>query len=192
MMRSLTASIDTKPSVPAGQGLDARGSRVGIIYQSVLDAVVEHRLPPGAKLTEEQLGAIFGASRTTVRSALQALAHDHIVTLARHRSAFVSSPTIEPRVISSLGASSSRPQSRGKRPTVSTAPSWLSCGHSSPPSRRLSIAVTDLRPSGYPAPSHRRRGDMRRGRPYRLPEDLDLAIVIGDRPLRTKSRLGLW
>src|SRR6202046_631422 len=85
MMRSLTASIDTKPSVPAGQGLDERGSRVGIIYQSVLDAVVEHRLPPGAKLTKEQLGAIFGASRTTVRSALQALAHDHIVTLAPHR-----------------------------------------------------------------------------------------------------------
>ena len=94
-MRSLTASIDPKPPVRAGEGLDARGSRVGIIYESVLDAVVEHRLPPGAKLTEEQLGAIFGASRTTVRSALQALAHDHIVTLARHRSAFVSSPTIE-------------------------------------------------------------------------------------------------
>jgi DNA-binding GntR family transcriptional regulator len=95
VMQSLTASVDTKPSFPAGQGLDARGSRVGIICQSILHAVVEHRLPPGAKLTEEQLGAIFGASRTTVRSALQALAHDHIVTLAPHRSAFVSSPTIE-------------------------------------------------------------------------------------------------
>lgn len=90
-----TASVDTKSSVPTGQGSVARGSRVGRIYQSVLEAVVELRLPPGAKLTEEQLGAIFGASRTTVRSALQALAHDHIVTLAPHRSAFVSAPTIE-------------------------------------------------------------------------------------------------
>lgn len=94
-MRPSLASIDAKPPAPAGQGSSARGSRVGSIYQSVLDAVVEHRLPPGAKLTEEQLGAIFGASRTTVRSALQALAHDHIVTLARHRSAFVSAPTVE-------------------------------------------------------------------------------------------------
>ena len=94
-MRPSLASIGAKPPTPAGQGSSARGSRVGSIYQSVLDAVVEHRLPPGAKLTEEQLGAIFGASRTTVRSALQALAHDHIVTLARHRSAFVSAPTIE-------------------------------------------------------------------------------------------------
>jgi DNA-binding GntR family transcriptional regulator len=95
MMRPSTASLDSTPPVPAGQGSVARGSRVGAIYQSVLEAVVEHRLPPGAKLTEEQLGAIFGASRTTVRSALQALAHDHIVTLAPHRSAFVSSPTVE-------------------------------------------------------------------------------------------------
>src|SRR5271163_4488445 len=94
-MRPSLASIDAKPPAPAGQGSSARGSRVGSIYQSVLDAVVEHRLPPRAKLTEEQLGAIFGASRTTVRSALQALAHDHIVTLAPHRGAFVSAPTIE-------------------------------------------------------------------------------------------------
>jgi len=57
--------------------------------------VVEHRLPPGARLTEEQLGAIFGASRTTVRSALQALAHDQIVTLTPHRSAFVAAPGVE-------------------------------------------------------------------------------------------------
>src|SRR5271156_4005333 len=91
----LSTSIDTKPPVLAGQGSVARGSRVGAIYKSVLEAVLERRLPPRAKLTEEQLGAIFGASRTTVRSALQALAHDHIVTLAPHRSAFVSAPTVE-------------------------------------------------------------------------------------------------
>lgn len=89
-----TASQEYKPP-PPGRGSVARGSRVASIYQSILEAVVEHRLPPGAKLTEEQLGAVFGASRTIVRSALQALAHDHIVTLARHRGAFVSAPTVE-------------------------------------------------------------------------------------------------
>ena len=55
------------------------------------------RLPPGAKLTEEQLGAVFGVSRTIVRSALQALAHDHIVTIERNRGAFVSAPTVAGR-----------------------------------------------------------------------------------------------
>jgi DNA-binding GntR family transcriptional regulator len=91
-----TASVEAKPPsiAPAGRGSVARGSRVASIHQHVLEAVVEHRLPPGAKLTEEQLGAVFGASRTIVRSALQALAHDHIVTLAPHRGAFVSAPTI--------------------------------------------------------------------------------------------------
>jgi DNA-binding GntR family transcriptional regulator len=77
------------------QSPGARGARAGSIYQSILEAVVEQRLPPGAKLTEEQLGSLFSASRTTVRSALQALAHDHIVTLDPHRSAFVSAPTVE-------------------------------------------------------------------------------------------------
>src|SRR5271165_5080346 len=93
-MQPSLASMSAKPPAPAGQGSAARGSRVGRIYQSVLDAVVEHRLPPGAKLTEEQLGSVFGASRTIVRSALQALAHDHIVTITRNRGAFVSAPTV--------------------------------------------------------------------------------------------------
>jgi DNA-binding GntR family transcriptional regulator len=80
--------------LPAGRASIAGGSRAAGLYQSVLEAVVEHRLPPGAKLTEEQLGAVFGVSRTIVRSALQALAHDHIVTIARNRGAFVSAPTV--------------------------------------------------------------------------------------------------
>jgi DNA-binding GntR family transcriptional regulator len=79
---------------PPTYGALSGSSRVEDIYRSVLEAVVEHRLPPGAKLTEEQLGAVFGVSRTIVRSALQALAHDHIVTIARNRGAFVSAPTI--------------------------------------------------------------------------------------------------
>jgi DNA-binding GntR family transcriptional regulator len=69
------------------------GDRVAAIYQRIFDAVVDQRLPPGAKLPEEQLGQLFNASRTLVRSALQALAHDHIVTAERHRGAFVSAPS---------------------------------------------------------------------------------------------------
>ena len=71
-----------------------QSDRAAAIYRSIFEAVVDQRLPPGAKLTEEQLGALFDASRTLVRSALQALAHDHIVTIERHRGAFVSAPTI--------------------------------------------------------------------------------------------------
>ena len=73
---------------------DGQNGRAAAIYRSIFDAVVDQRLSPGAKLTEEQLGALFSASRTLVSSALQALGHDLIVTLERNRGAFVSAPTI--------------------------------------------------------------------------------------------------
>src|SRR5580704_1209398 len=95
-MSATAISQETKKELPSPGGATiAGGSRAAQLYQSVLEAVVEHRLPPGAKLTEEQLGSVFGVSRTIVRSALQALAHDHIVTLARNRGAFVSAPTVD-------------------------------------------------------------------------------------------------
>lgn len=58
----------------------------------LLNAVAAHRLPPGAKLTEEEIAQVFGVSRTVVRAALQALAHDGVVAIARNRGAFVASP----------------------------------------------------------------------------------------------------
>jgi DNA-binding GntR family transcriptional regulator len=56
-------------------------------------AIHEHRLAPGTKLVEDEVGDIFGVSRTVVRAALQKLAHDRLVTLQRNRGAFVAQPT---------------------------------------------------------------------------------------------------
>ncbi|MEM7750328.1 MAG: GntR family transcriptional regulator [Pseudomonadota bacterium] len=47
---------------------------------------------PGAKLSEDEVGEIFGAGRTVVRTALQALAHSELVTIERNRGAFVAKP----------------------------------------------------------------------------------------------------
>jgi DNA-binding GntR family transcriptional regulator len=94
MSATAISRTDKKGFPPPGRGAVAGGARAAHIYRSVMEAVVEHRLPPGAKLTEEQLGAVYGVSRTIVRSALQALAHDHIVTISRNRGAFVSAPTV--------------------------------------------------------------------------------------------------
>jgi len=91
---SATAISDRAGNATPGPRPGSGDDRAARIYASVREAVVEHRLPPGVKLTEEQLGAVFGASRTIVRSALQALAHDHIVTLSRNRGAFISAPTV--------------------------------------------------------------------------------------------------
>ena len=72
-----------------------RAQRWTAIYLALRDAIVSHRLSPGAKLAEEELAAIYSVSRTIIRAALQALAHDRLVTLELNRGAFVAKPTTE-------------------------------------------------------------------------------------------------
>lgn len=55
-------------------------------------AIHEHRIIPGSKLGEDELGDVFGVSRTVVRAALQRLAHDRLVKIERNRGAFVAKP----------------------------------------------------------------------------------------------------
>lgn len=57
-------------------------------------AIHEHRLPPGTKLGEDELGDAYGISRTIVRAALLALSHRHLVELKRNRGAFVAQPSV--------------------------------------------------------------------------------------------------
>ncbi|WP_425049776.1 GntR family transcriptional regulator [Psychromarinibacter sp. S121] len=56
-------------------------------------AIHEHRLSPGTKLNEDEVGAIYGVSRTVARAALQSLAHKRLVELRRNRGAFVAQPS---------------------------------------------------------------------------------------------------
>lgn len=65
------------------------------IYQAIYDAVMDHRLPPGTKLSETSLSEYFGFSRTVIRKALTRLAHENIVCLRPNRGAAVASPSIE-------------------------------------------------------------------------------------------------
>lgn len=65
------------------------------IYEHVVRAVEEHRLPPGTKLAEETLAELFGVSRARVRQALHHLSLTHIVTLHPNRGAFVAEPSIK-------------------------------------------------------------------------------------------------
>ena len=65
------------------------------IHQRIYDAIVEHRLLPGTKLSEERVAELFGVSRTQVRGALQRLAVEQLITQVPNRGAFVSTPTVE-------------------------------------------------------------------------------------------------
>ncbi|MEL6290538.1 MAG: GntR family transcriptional regulator [Pseudomonadota bacterium] len=74
-------------ALPPGRSLD--------IYVELHNAILDHRLPPGTKLSEEEVGDAFEVGRTVVRNALQALAYAELVTIARNRGAFVARPSRE-------------------------------------------------------------------------------------------------
>ena len=65
------------------------------IYQRIQTGILERRLLPGAKLAEERLAEVTGASRMKIRQVLARLAHEQIVTLIPNRGAFVARPTVE-------------------------------------------------------------------------------------------------
>jgi DNA-binding GntR family transcriptional regulator len=64
------------------------------LAERIRAAILEHRLEPGAKLTEAQLCEVFGVKRGTVRQALSLLATEHLVDLEPNRGAFVASPSL--------------------------------------------------------------------------------------------------
>ncbi len=65
------------------------------IYQEMFGAILEQRLIPGTKLSEDALCEIFNVSRTTIRKVLQRLAHEKVVDIQPNRGAFVAEPTPE-------------------------------------------------------------------------------------------------
>src|ERR1700712_3400986 len=67
--------------------------RWGQIYDDLKSAILAHNIAPGTKLPEDELGEVYSVSRTLVRAALQALAHDRLVQLEPNRGAFVAKPT---------------------------------------------------------------------------------------------------
>ncbi|NWB91679.1 GntR family transcriptional regulator [Pseudomonas agarici] len=66
-----------------------------IVYTHIFEAILEQRLAPGTKLSEESLGEIFGVSRTIIRRALSRLAHEGVVLLRPNRGAVVACPSVE-------------------------------------------------------------------------------------------------
>jgi DNA-binding GntR family transcriptional regulator len=65
------------------------------IAMRLTEAVHEHRVVPGMKLSEDEVGEIFGVGRTVVRQALRALGHSGLVTIERNRGAFVAKPSMK-------------------------------------------------------------------------------------------------
>jgi DNA-binding GntR family transcriptional regulator len=69
--------------------------RAAAIRDHIRNAIVDRRLGPGTKLSEHEVGALFDASRTVARAALQMLSFEGLVRTERNRGAFVANPTPE-------------------------------------------------------------------------------------------------
>lgn len=70
-----------------------KNSSEEFIHQQISDAILEQRLAPGTKLTEESLSEIFAVSRTVIRRALTRLSYENIVEIRPNRGAIVASPS---------------------------------------------------------------------------------------------------
>ena len=86
----MTANKTARTSVPPS-GIALRGA----IYDRILQAVLEHRLPPGTKLVEDKLAALFETSRAQVRDVLARLADEGVIANLPNRGAFIASPTAD-------------------------------------------------------------------------------------------------
>jgi DNA-binding GntR family transcriptional regulator len=72
---------------------DALADAESRMYADIFDAVMEHRLPPKTKLTEQVLCEIYQIARHNVRKVLAQLANEGLVDLEPNRGAFIASPT---------------------------------------------------------------------------------------------------
>lgn len=65
------------------------------IVARIFEAIIDQRLPPGAKLSEAALCEAFGVGRMRIRQSLLLLASREVVELLPNRGAFVASPSAE-------------------------------------------------------------------------------------------------
>jgi DNA-binding GntR family transcriptional regulator len=78
---------------PAAAGLTRERKHAREVHERIYQAILEHRLPPGTKLGEERLAAIFEVSRSRMREIFSRLAHECVVEIFPQRGAFVAMPT---------------------------------------------------------------------------------------------------
>jgi Transcriptional regulators len=70
-------------------------SRADVAYEALRQAIIEQALAPGARLPEDEIGALFGMSRTLARAALARLAGEGLVDSRPKRTATVARPSLE-------------------------------------------------------------------------------------------------
>ncbi|MDR7254794.1 DNA-binding GntR family transcriptional regulator [Nocardioides sp. BE266] len=72
-----------------------RASTAGRVAEILRSHITEGRLPPGTRLSEEDIGAALGVSRNTLREAFRLLAHERLLVHEFNRGVFVRRLTVD-------------------------------------------------------------------------------------------------
>ncbi|MCX7081593.1 MAG: GntR family transcriptional regulator [Pseudomonas sp.] len=65
------------------------------IYPQIFDAILEQRIAPASRFTEESLGQVFGVSRSIIRHVLARLSHQQVIILRPNHRPQVAAPDAE-------------------------------------------------------------------------------------------------
>jgi DNA-binding GntR family transcriptional regulator len=65
------------------------------VHAQLYAAIINHRIPPGTALLEDNLAKAFAVSRTVVRKVLQQLSHQKLVDMVPNKGASVAKPSAD-------------------------------------------------------------------------------------------------
>jgi DNA-binding GntR family transcriptional regulator len=85
-------ALQRKPDLPALRLVAGKKPSVEDIYPRLFDAILEQRIAPSSRFTEEGLGETFGVSRSVIRRVLAKLSHQHVIILRPNQRAQVAAP----------------------------------------------------------------------------------------------------
>lgn len=85
-------ALQRDPLLPTLRLVAGKKPSVDDIYPRLFDAILEQRIAPASRFTEEGLGEIFGVSRSVIRRVLAKLSHQQVIILRPNQRAQVAAP----------------------------------------------------------------------------------------------------
>jgi len=85
-------ALQRDPILPALRLVAGKKPSVDDIYPRLFDAILEQRIGPSSRFTEDGLGETFGVSRSVIRRVLAKLSHQQVIILRPNQRAQVAAP----------------------------------------------------------------------------------------------------
>ncbi|GAB3211983.1 transcriptional regulator, GntR family [Marinactinospora thermotolerans DSM 45154] len=91
----MTVTGDWIDRLAEAKGTLARSSTAERVADVLRGHIMEGAMAPGARLSEEAIGAALGVSRNTLRESFRLLGHERLLVHEFHRGVFVARPGVE-------------------------------------------------------------------------------------------------